>query len=84
MVSNFDMNVFIPEVVVNLHPLALPMWILSTINTNGRTPFLLSDADVNERIHLIENVSEVEFQMCFLKYKSDVLGSVEHFGYFFY
>jgi hypothetical protein len=55
------MNVFIPEVVVNLHPLAVPMWILSTINTNSRAPFLLSDADVDERIHLIENVSEVEF-----------------------
>ena len=61
LVSNFDMNVFIPEVVVNLHPLAVPMWILSTINTNSRAPFLLSDADVDERIHLIENVSEVEF-----------------------
>ena len=71
-VVDMDLHVVVNEASVNLHVLTVPDWVLAAVFANSRSPFFVTDLDVDKWVHLVEETALVVFEMSGLEVKMDV------------
>ena len=61
---------------IDLKVLSVPFGVLATINCNGGGPFLVTNAEVNEWVHLVQETTLVVFEVSVGEVEVDVTVSV--------
>jgi len=76
IVTNFDMNIFAELVQLlyrDFHELTLPVGVLSSIVTDGGSPFLsFADLDPCEGIHFVKETATLDFEVSILNVETEV------------
>ena len=71
-VEDVDFHVMVNETSVDLHVLSVPLGVLATVLANGGGPFLVTDFDVNNGVHLMEETTLVVFEVSLNEVQVDV------------
>jgi len=62
-VEDLDVEVVGEKVIVNHEVLVLPLWVLATVDGNWWGPFLVTNSEVDDWVHLVEEAAFIVFEV---------------------
>ena len=62
-VENLDVEVVGEDVVVNHEVLSVPLWVLASVVSNWGGPFLVTNSEVDDWVHFVEETAFVVFEV---------------------